>query len=229
MSADLQAQIQTVATTLAAEHPALQADVLARFIGDIIDWNDRVGLVSRRSPLPTVGRLVRQSVDLHRLLDEGGVIASDGGRSVVDVGSGAGFPGLVWKLLQPNLPVTLVERRQRKATFLQRSVVVLGLRGVEVVHGDASEVANYERFLRQLDVVVSFAVAGPDEMARLVEPFLKPGGHYCTMRPRAETAQPSRIGRFLGLEGVFDRQYGRFCLYRRDVVAGTDGSTTDTP
>jgi 16S rRNA G527 N7-methylase RsmG len=118
-----------------------------------------------------------------------------------------------------------VERKQRKATFLQRSVVVLGLKGVEVVHGDASEVAKYERFQRQLDIVVSFAVAGPDEMGRLAEPFLKPGGHYCAMRPRNETAQPSRIGRFLSLEGIFDRQYGRFCVYRRDAAADTDASS----
>jgi hypothetical protein len=58
----------------------------------------------------------------------------------------------------------------------------------------------------------------------LAEPFLRPGGHYCTMRPRDETAQASRIGRSMTLEAVSEREFGRICLYRRESKTGSGGS-----
>jgi 16S rRNA (guanine527-N7)-methyltransferase len=224
MSADHPAKILTLANTLATEFPALPEELLARYLRDIVEWNDRAGLVSRRSTLASVERLVRQSIGMYEVLRRGRVVTSEGGQSIADIGSGAGFPGLVWKLIQPSLVVTLIERNQKKATFLERSVVVLALAGVEVIHGDASEVGNYERFHGQLDVVASVAVSGPSEMARLAEPFLRPGGHYCTMRPRDEMAQASRIGRSMALEAVSEREFGRICLYRREPATGYGGS-----
>jgi 16S rRNA G527 N7-methylase RsmG len=117
--------------------------------------------------------------------------------------------------MRPALDVTLVERRQKKATFLQRAAVVLGLDGVEVVEGDALEVAAYERLSQHFDVATSFALGSPDAVARLVEPFVKTGGHYCTLRPREDAASPDRIGRALERVGETVSDDGRFCLYRR--------------
>jgi 16S rRNA (guanine527-N7)-methyltransferase len=224
MVAHSQAQIDSLAKTLAAEFPPLPLESLARYIGDVVEWNDRIGLVSKRSTLPSLGRLIRHSARLYEFLQEQNVVRGAGGESVVDIGSGAGFPGLVWKLMQPTLAVTLVERRQKKATFLQRTTVVLGLKGVEVVEGDAVEVATYERLSQHFDVATSFAVAAPDAIARLVEPFVKPGGHYCTLRPREEMTSPERIGRTLALVTVSEHGHGRFCVYRRTEDAAP-GST----
>jgi 16S rRNA (guanine(527)-N(7))-methyltransferase RsmG len=209
-----QAEFNSLATTLAAEFPSLPLEALARYIGDIVEWNDRIGLVSKRSTLLSIGRLVRQSGQLYEFLQQQNVMSGSGGESVVDIGTGAGFPGLVWKLMQPALAVTLVERRQKKVTFLQRTAVVLGLEGVEVVEGDAVEVTSYEWFSQHFDVATSFAVAAPDAIARLVEPFVKPRGHYCTMRPREEMTLPDRIGRALALVATAEHADGRFCLYR---------------
>jgi len=219
-----QAEINSLATTLAAEFPSLPLESLARYIGDIVEWNDRIGLVSKRSTLLSLERLVRQSGQLYEFLQQQHVLSETGGESVVDIGTGAGFQGLVWKLMQPTLAVTLVERRQKKATFLQRTTVVLGLKGVEVVEGDAAEVATYEWLSQHFDVATSFAVAVPDAIARLVEPFVKPRGHYCTLRPREEITLTDRIGRTLALAATAEYENGRFCLYRRKEDSDPDST-----
>jgi 16S rRNA (guanine(527)-N(7))-methyltransferase RsmG len=212
---DPKTPINTLAKSLAADFQPIEPDLLGRYLQDIVDWNDRVGLVSKRSVLPSLERLVRQSAWVLRFLRDRGVIAPSGDQSVADVGSGAGFPGIVWKLIQPSLQVTLFERRQKKATFLQRTRVILGLADVEIAEGDAAELGTYERFSERFDVTTSFGVASPSTIARLVEPLVKPGGHYATVRPREEMFQPDKIGRSLILTDATDHQCGRFCLYRR--------------
>jgi len=223
---DSQTPIQSLTKALAADFPPLDPDLLGRYLGDIVEWNDRIGLVSKRSVLPSLERLVRQSAWFLLFLRDQRVIAPSGDQSVADVGSGAGFPGLVWKLMQPSLQVTLLERRQKKVTFLQRMTVILGLAGVEIAEGDATELGTYERFSESFDVTTSVAVAPPSSAARLVEPFVKPGGYYATVRPREEMFQPDRIGRSLVLAAVTDHECGQFCLYRQQSSA-TAGENHD--
>jgi 16S rRNA (guanine527-N7)-methyltransferase len=215
MVVDPKMPIKSLAKSLAADFQPIEPDLLGRYLQDIVEWNDRIGLVSRRSVLPSLERLVRQSAWFLRFLRDQRVITPSGEQTVADVGSGAGFPGIVWKLMQPSLQVTLLERRQKKVTFLQRMTVILGLEGVEIAEGDAAELGTYERFSEKFDVTTSLAVASPSTIARLVEPLVKPGGCYATVRSREEMFQPDRIGRALDLAAVTDHECGRFCLYRR--------------
>jgi 16S rRNA (guanine527-N7)-methyltransferase len=224
MTAKFLAEVRTLAETVAAEFPPLDHTKLARYLSEVVEWNDRVGLVSRRSTLPSLRRLCRESAAMYGVLKERGVMAEKGGEAVVDIGSGAGFPGVVWKLMQPTLSVALVERRRNKATFLQRTTVVLGLEGVEVIEGDATEVAQYERLLGRFDVATSLAVASPAAIARAVEPFLRPGGYYCTVRPVEETMRTEPAGKSLQVETVTHSVHGRIYLYRKGT--GGDGKLT---
>ncbi|MGD8414945.1 MAG: class I SAM-dependent methyltransferase [Candidatus Latescibacterota bacterium] len=212
--ADSRASIHPLAKALAAEFKAADVRLLERYLGDVVVWNERVALLSRRSLLPSLERLVRQSGTFLQFLIDRGAILPGQGQSVIDIGSGAGFPGLAWKLMEPSLKVTLLERRQKKATFLQRMTVVLGLTNVRVVEGDAAELSTFEKLIGRYDLATSFAVAPPTAMARLAEPFIRPGGYYATLRPRAEHDPPKRIGHSLVLADVADNDLGRFCLYQ---------------
>ena len=76
---------------------------LARYLSEILQWNPVLGLVSRRDPLAACGRLLFESIELGRLLE------IEHSRRIADVGSGAGFPGMVWALMCPHLEVVLVD------------------------------------------------------------------------------------------------------------------------
>jgi 16S rRNA (guanine527-N7)-methyltransferase len=219
MSANPPDKLSDLVGALASEFPQLDSGLLTRYLVDIVQWNERIGLVSRQSTIPSLGRLVRQSVYLYYFIRKSGLQRGDSGRvDVVDVGSGAGFPGLVWKLVAPELGVTLVERKRKKVTFLERACVVLRMQDVEVVEGDAAEISSWERYRGRFAVAVSLAVGPPKAVARCVEPFLRDGGYYCTVRPGTETAPARAAGRTLVLQAAKETEHGQFQMFRKTTA-----------
>ncbi len=95
--------------------------------------------------------------------------------NVIDVGSGAGFPGLPLKIVRQDLKVTLLEASRRRVAFLEMLASELG-QDVEVVHGRAEIEAHNPDRRERYDVVVSRAAARVDDLAGMCLPFVRPGG-----------------------------------------------------
>jgi 16S rRNA (guanine527-N7)-methyltransferase len=100
------------------------------------------------------------------------------GSAVIDVGSGAGLPGLVLAIARPDLRITLVEPLLRRAVFLTESIADLELSGVEVVRGRAEELAGK----LSAPVVTARAVAPLDRLARWCLPLVSAGGRLLAMK-----------------------------------------------
>ncbi len=98
--------------------------------------------------------------------------------SVIDLGSGAGLPGIVLAIVRPDLTVTLLEPLLRRTVFLRECVDMLGLPGIEVRRARAEEVAGE----LAADVVVARAVAPLDRLARWALPLLHPGGELLALK-----------------------------------------------
>ncbi len=99
------------------------------------------------------------------------------GMKAIDVGTGAGFPGIPIKIARPDLRLTLVDGTLKKVRFLQESIERLGLEGVEAVHGRAEEMARGKAYREQHDVAYARALAQMPVLAELCLPFVRPGGH----------------------------------------------------
>ena len=97
-------------------------------------------------------------------------------RRVIDVGTGAGIPGLVLKIAIPGMALTLLDSNQKKCDFLRRAVRVLGLSGVSVVQARAEAAAHDPAHREKYDLVLARAVARLAELAELTLPFAKVGG-----------------------------------------------------
>jgi len=179
--------LDALVAALADRHHALPQDDLSTYMHEIVNWNNRIALVSRRSTKSVLERLVNQSVALWDLIGESLEAQSSGAQgersltSFVDVGTGAGFPGIIWKMMSPASPALLIERRERKATFLDRVVRVLGLGDVEVYAGDARDAARRPGMAGAFDVAATLAVATPEDAVPLVRPFLKDSGVFATI------------------------------------------------
>ena len=125
------------------------------------------------------------------------------GETVVDIGSGAGLPGVPLALARPAVRVVLVEPMLRRAEFLHEVVQELGL-GVEVVRGRAEEVPVQKR-VHGTDAVVSRAVTSLDKLTRWSLPLLRPGGRMLAMkgeRAADEVEQHRRVMDSLGATGA---------------------------
>ena len=142
-------------------------EALERYERLIRRWNARGNLVSRRD----LDRLRDRHV-----LDSLGLLPWWRG-SLADVGSGAGFPGVPLAIARPESPVTLVERSERKARFLQQVVIELALPNVEVIEADVGQPpASGSLDGRVFDTVTARAVAPPAATWRLLRGLLAPAG-----------------------------------------------------
>lgn len=175
-------------------------------------FGDRVGVARRYADLlagPGVERGLLGPREVERLWDRhilnSAAVAEliEPGARVIDIGSGAGLPGLALAIARPDLAVTLVEPMQRRADFLNEAVAALGVQA-EVVRGRAEEVAVRAR-IAGADVVVSRAVADLEKLARWSLPLLRPGGRMMALkgeRAAEEIADHGRAMAALGAVGV---------------------------
>lgn len=113
-----------------------------------------------------------------------------GGEVVLDLGSGAGLPGLVLALQRPDVQVVLVEPLQRRATFLEEAVAELGLRNTLVRRARAEELAGK----LEVDVVTARAVAPVDRLAGWALPLLRPGGRLLALKGEQAAVELAAAG-----------------------------------
>ena len=102
------------------------------------------------------------------------------GKSVVDVGTGAGLPGMPLKILEPSIRMTLLDSLGKRITFLQEVCDDLGLTDVQCIHARAEEFAADHR--QSFDFAVSRAVANLSVLGELCLPLVKPGGYFLSMK-----------------------------------------------
>jgi 16S rRNA (guanine527-N7)-methyltransferase len=119
------------------------------------------------------------------------------GARVVDVGSGAGLPGIPLALVRPDVTVTLLEPLARRVTFLDECVDRLGLANVTVVRGRAEE-GPVRRSLGGADVVTARAVAPLDKLSGWCLPLLRPGGLLLAMKGATAAEELAAVGPLAG-------------------------------
>jgi 16S rRNA (guanine527-N7)-methyltransferase len=129
------------------------------------------------------------------------------GARVVDVGSGAGLPGIPLALARPDLTVTLLEPLARRVAFLTECVRRLGLERVTVVRGRAEE-GPIRRQLGGADVVTARAVAPLDKLAGWCLPLLRPGGLLLAMKGSTAAAELAATGPLPGAADALVTQAG---------------------
>ena len=177
-------------------------DRLARYHALVTEWNARIDLTAVLDP--------EEMVDRH-YLDSAAPLALDlipQGARVIDVGTGAGLPGIPLCILRPDLRVTLLDAQRKRVTFLQAAIEALEL-PAQAVHMRAEDAARDEAHREAYDVAVSRAVAATPTLLELTLPFVRVGGRAIAWKGpglQAELEQARRAAHLLGgaLEGVLD-------------------------
>lgn len=102
---------------------------------------------------------------------------------VIDIGTGAGFPGLVLKCALPDIRLTLLDSLNKRVTFLKDAAAGMGItNGIEFVHARAEDAAHYAEHREKYDTVLSRAVANMRTLSEWCLPYVKPGGYFLALK-----------------------------------------------
>lgn len=149
---------------------------------------------------------------------------------LIDVGTGAGFPGLVLKIVFPDLEITLLDSLNKRIQFLNAVIEKLKLSGVETIHGRAEDSAKRGELREAFDLVVSRAVSNLSTLSEYCIPFVKVGGYFIPYKSEKiseETEDAKNAIRLLG--GKMVRQIDFYLpdsdIYRNFVVIEKISST----
>jgi len=171
-----------------AKRLGLKADkkklaLLENYTRELLQWTDRINITGHRD---------RESIEIFHYLDslslfETGLI--DPGLSMLDVGSGAGFPGLPLKIFEPSLEMTLLESSEKKGVFLRYLIRILGLSGVNVEVMRAEDFADAKNAAPSFQRILCRAVGSMVKVCSWTSPLLKPGGVYLFQKSRRVTKE----------------------------------------
>ncbi len=114
------------------------------------------------------------------------------GSTLIDVGSGAGFPGLALKIIRPDLVVTLLDSVRKKTDFLDNAVELLDLDQIRAIHGRAEELGRDRLYRDRFDVAVARAVTALPTLLELSLPLVRPGGLLIAMKGRDDETAASK-------------------------------------
>ena len=161
---------------------AEQAAALEQYARLLQEWNERMNLTAITDD---EGILVKHFLDSALALR----LARPTG-SVIDVGTGAGFPGVVWKLLCPDLRLTLLDSLQKRLTFLETVCAALGIEAA-LVHARAEDGGRDPALRERFDCATARAVAGMNVLSEYCLPFVKTGGVFAALKgPQMEEELP---------------------------------------
>lgn len=194
--------------------PETAAAPMARYAQLLLETNQVMNLTAITDPTDVAALHFLDSAALLTLTDLKG-------KTVADVGTGAGFPGLPLKIAEPSIDLTLLDAQGKRVRFLETVCAQLGLTGVACVHGRAEEFAADRR--ESFDIVTSRAVAALPVLCELCLPLVKVGGCFLAMKSVDSDAELDSAKHALDLlggqvESLRDYQIPGTNVYHRLVI-----------
>ncbi|MGQ9646144.1 MAG: 16S rRNA (guanine(527)-N(7))-methyltransferase RsmG [Thermodesulfobacteriota bacterium] len=160
-----------------------QLEAFDLYLRELLKWNQKINLTAIRSEKGIVLKHFLDSLSVYPYLSKT--------PSLLDVGSGAGFPGIPLKIVQPSLEVTLIDSVRKKVDFQKHIIRTLGLKGTEAIHGRIQDKEILQSMTGRFDAVTSRAFSDLRTFLRLALPFLRPGGILLAMKGALEEAETS--------------------------------------
>lgn len=162
----------------------------ARYYELLVEVNKKVNLTRITQPREV---MIKHFLDSLELL----AWCPSVGGTLLDMGSGAGFPGIPLKIARPDLPVVLLESSRKKADFLKSAVALLELAGVKVLQARAEDLARRDEYRDSFALVVSRAVARLPVLLELCLPLTLPGGIFVAYKGPEAEKEAAEAGRAL--------------------------------
>ena len=149
-------------------------DKFYKYMNLLLEWNEKVNLTAITKEEDIILKHFVDSLTILKYINKDD--------SIIDVGTGAGFPGIPLKIIYSDIQITLVDSLNKRIVFLNEAIDKLNLKNIKAIHGRVEEVAKNKDYREKYDLVVSRAVANMSTLSEYMLPFAKVGGRCICMK-----------------------------------------------
>ena len=174
MEEDLTEALVEGSRALGVELPTGSLEALDFFLSELMRWNRKMNLTGIRDPFQILVKHFLDSLAVSPHISPGS--------SLLDVGSGAGFPCIVLKISDPSLKVTSIDSSRKKLAFQRHLIRRLGLKGTDAVQARLPDPQLVERFDKVFDYAISRAFGSVEALLRIARPLIKDTGIVIVMK-----------------------------------------------
>ncbi|MBC7333061.1 MAG: 16S rRNA (guanine(527)-N(7))-methyltransferase RsmG, partial [Actinobacteria bacterium] len=178
-SFDVESTLTSFLESLDVNYSPLQILCLKKYLDFLYERNKHINLVGSKDRKDI---FIRHFLDCLSVLKLGEVFLDT--QKIIDVGSGAGLPGILLAIFLQDCDMYLLEKRLKKVNFLHEAVGYLGLKNVKILSGRAEDLAHHKELRERFDLVMARAVARFDILCELTIPFCKIGGRIIFYKSR---------------------------------------------
>jgi 16S rRNA (guanine527-N7)-methyltransferase len=167
----------------------------------LVEWNSFMNLTAITGFNDVCMKHFIDSISLCKCIDCNGEL------ELIDIGTGAGFPGIPLKIVFPNLKITLLDSLGKRVKFLNEVIKKLGLSDITAIHGRAEDFAKPDELREKFDVCVSRAVANLSTLSEYCLPYVKSGGYFVAYKSEKINEEVKSADKAINiLGGVIDEQ-----------------------
>ena len=151
-----------------------QIEKFYNYMNLLIEWNKKINLTAIVEPKDIILKHFIDSLTIEKYIKKG--------ENIIDVGTGAGFPGIPLKIAREDLKITLADSLNKRINFLNEVVNKLDLKNIETIHTRAEELGKNKKYREKFDIATSRAVANMSTLSEYLIPFIKVKGRCICMK-----------------------------------------------
>ncbi len=145
-----------------------------KYMNILLEWNKNINLTAITNPEEIILKHFIDSLTIERYINRS--------ESIIDIGTGAGFPGIPLKIFREDITVTLVDSLNKRIKFLEYVIDKLNLKNIQAIHGRAEELGKNKNYREKYDIATSRAVANLSTLSEYLIPFIKINGRCICMK-----------------------------------------------
>ena len=198
------------ASVLGVRFSVEQMEQFYKYMNLLIEWNEKMNLTAIIEPSEIILKHFIDSITILKDIKDGS--------TVVDVGTGAGFPGIPLSIMNPTLKITLVDSLNKRLIFLQEVIKELNLKNVELIHARTEEFGRNKKYREKFDIATSRAVANLATLSEYLLPLVKINGQAISMKAGNASQEIEEAQKAIKTLGGHINRIDEFYLPQTDIA-----------